>query len=237
MFSHEFQSRPRSVNLRVTNTITRDLILSLCAHLQAARTYYHVDRINIYVDSPGGDIHALLYFVRCMRAMQSAGLLITTHTRIGASSAGAIMLSAGSPGFRTADTAAQLLFHNVYPVRAEGTPAAYRHAVPIPNDILDAITTTNRDVRAALTPRQVDSQDINRVHGALSDLMANGKILSNPAERGVATALLAVASVPGHPEDTWAIILDTLFNFDVHVTPAIPLALGLIDGVSPHGPQ
>ncbi|MCE1226279.1 MAG: ATP-dependent Clp protease proteolytic subunit [Geobacteraceae bacterium] len=99
--------------IRFSGDVNADRVFSLCDEISFAQDYYHYNRVLIEIDSPGGEVKSLQYFVNRLAGWRAKGLVIETLALTSCCSAGAYMLSFGDPGHRAALPDSMLLYHNV----------------------------------------------------------------------------------------------------------------------------
>jgi ATP-dependent protease ClpP protease subunit len=103
---------PANARLTMTGELTPELVLDMRRHFRNAVEYYRYDLIEIEIDSPGGDAHALKALSTEMQWLQRHGCVIQTTAMLQACSAGALTLAMGTVGMRTIQPYTNLLFHN-----------------------------------------------------------------------------------------------------------------------------
>lgn len=87
-------------------------ILTLCEEIDTAVDYYDYKKIQIKIESPGGAIDALQFYVDKLRQWRRRGIRFETMALMQSCSAAALMLSLGDLGQRRAVPSANLLYHN-----------------------------------------------------------------------------------------------------------------------------
>ena len=108
--------------IRLKGPVESESIIWLCDEIDLAVDYYNYRRVDIQIDSPGGEIAALDYFMtRLSDWRQVEGLVLGTLALTRAASAAAMILSLGSIGHRRAYPSAQLLYHDSRIMSGEGT--------------------------------------------------------------------------------------------------------------------
>ena len=101
-------------------------ILNLCEEIDTAVDDYHYRKVQIRIESPGGEIDALQYYIDKLPQWRRKQVQLETMALMQSSSAAALMLSLGDLGKRSAAPSANLLYHNarVYgsrePLTSEG---------------------------------------------------------------------------------------------------------------------
>lgn len=150
--------------IRLHGAIDNHTIFALCDEINLAIDYYHYDEIEIQIDSFGGAIASLEYYLRqlaywrAQRHIRIATLALTT-----AASAAAVMLSLGDIGHRRAYASSSLLYHDsrVFSDQATLTPRALEHlrrkVLAADTLLLDALTRHIYQGKA-LVERDADGQ-------------------------------------------------------------------------------
>jgi ATP-dependent protease ClpP protease subunit len=99
--------------VRLKDGVTSESIIWLCDEIDLAIEYYNYRQVDIHLDSPGGEIPALEYFMTRLKVWREVeGLVIRTLALTSAASAAAMILSLGSIGHRRAYPSAELLYHD-----------------------------------------------------------------------------------------------------------------------------
>ncbi len=88
-------------------------IIALCDEIKLLVEYYKYKRITLEIDSPGGEVRSLHYYLDKLHMWRKKGIKIETMALTQCSSAGAFMLSMGDLGCRMAMPRSSLLYHNV----------------------------------------------------------------------------------------------------------------------------
>jgi len=87
-------------------------ILTLCEEIDTAVDYYDYKKIQIKIESPGGAIDALQFYVDKLKQWRRKGIRFETMALMQSCSAAALMLSLGDLGRRCVAPSANLLYHN-----------------------------------------------------------------------------------------------------------------------------
>ena len=99
--------------VRLVGPVTVPSILQLCDEIDLAIGYYQYTRLDIELDSPGGDVAALEYLITRWRAWRARpAVRIGTLALTSAASAAAMILSLGDIGLRRAYPSTRLLYHD-----------------------------------------------------------------------------------------------------------------------------
>ena len=98
--------------VRFSGPVDTDSIFALCDEIDFAINYYFYQRVAIEIDSPGGEVRSLLYFLQKLKGWRRLGAAIETFALTQCASAAAYMLSLGDLGCRSSMPRAALLYHN-----------------------------------------------------------------------------------------------------------------------------
>lgn len=99
--------------LRLYGEINNQSIFSLCDEIQLAVQYYQYRDIDLHIDSPGGAIASLEYYLTQLQMWREQyRVRIHTLALTNVSSAAALMVSLGDVGNRRALKSSRLLYHN-----------------------------------------------------------------------------------------------------------------------------
>lgn len=104
---------PEKAQIRFSGKVDADRIFYLCDEIDFSINDYHYRRVQLQIDSPGGEVRALNYFIDRLAHWRAKGVVIETQALTHCCSAGGFMLSLGDLGHRTALPDSLLLFHNV----------------------------------------------------------------------------------------------------------------------------
>lgn len=98
--------------IRLQGQITTAAIFDLVDQIEVAIEYYRYPRVDIEIDSPGGELRALDYLLtKLTRWRENSRLVIGTLAMTEAASAAAVLLSMGTIGYRRAYPYARMLYH------------------------------------------------------------------------------------------------------------------------------
>ena len=150
--AYDLYSRLLKENIIFLGTPIDDTIANLvCAQMIHLESENPDRDINIYINSPGGDINALFAIYDTSQYIRND---ITTICLGQAASAAAVLLAAGSPGKRMALPPARVLLHQ-----------PYGQALGQATDIELAATeiARMRDLREGILARHT-GQDLERIH-------------------------------------------------------------------------
>jgi len=149
---YDLYSKLLKENIVFVGTPIDDTIANLiCAQLLHLESENPDKDINLYINSPGGDITALLAIYDTMQFIKPD---VTTICFGQAASAAAVLLAAGTPGKRLALPHARVLLHQPY-ARAYGQGTDIELAA---NEILRM-----RDILEHILSRHT-GQDLERIH-------------------------------------------------------------------------
>lgn len=149
---YDLYSKLLKENIVFVGTPIDDTIANLiCAQLLHLESENPDKDINLYINSPGGDITALLAIYDTMQFIKPD---VTTICFGQAASAAAVLLAAGTPGKRLALPHARILLHQPY-ARAYGQGTDIELAA---NEILRM-----RDILEHVLARHT-GQDLERIH-------------------------------------------------------------------------
>lgn len=99
--------------IRLIGEVNNKSIFSLCDEIDLAIEYYNYRKIDIQIDSPGGSISSLDYYISKLdKWQQRHGVIIGTLGLTSVASAAAMILSLGTIGYRRAYMSSQLVYHN-----------------------------------------------------------------------------------------------------------------------------
>ncbi len=99
--------------IRLNDDIDAQSIFSLCDEVELAADYYHYSFVDIHINSQGGSVPALEYFLTQMHQWRRRhNLTIGTLAISQVASAAAVILSLGDVGYRRAYPSAEILYHN-----------------------------------------------------------------------------------------------------------------------------
>ena len=97
--------------VRLQDQLRTRSIFQLCDEIDLAINYYRYKKIRIEIDSPGGDISSLDYYVSKLQSWKSKGITVSTHALTYASSASAYIFILGDIGERYAYASSRIVLH------------------------------------------------------------------------------------------------------------------------------
>ncbi|MRR06057.1 MAG: hypothetical protein EG828_03795 [Deltaproteobacteria bacterium] len=118
--------------IRFTGLVSNETIFALCDEVDFAASYYYYSRVAIEIDSPGGELKSLLYYISKLKEWREKGIRIETLAMTQCASAAAFMLSLGDLGCRRSMPNAALLYHG---------SRIYGSNQPLTADRLDRLST------------------------------------------------------------------------------------------------
>lgn len=101
-----------SARILFSAPVTADSIFALCTACESAIDYYKYGKVELQINSPGGESDALRHFSVRLGEFQKRATVATTALNDCASAA-ALILSSGSLGHRSASIHSRLLYHRV----------------------------------------------------------------------------------------------------------------------------
>lgn len=195
-----------------------DSIQTLVRAIDEAVNYYQFKRIRVEINSPGGELKALLMFLAKLKVWRSRGVMIETHALSNVASAAAVMLSLGDIGHRTAMADAEVLYHNV---RVMGEMMITSEKAKRLNDDL---TRIDQKILNALIEH-------NRQH--IEDAFLQGEVLPiKPIKLGHKTLRANQNKAQKGYSDYVKGIYQELFDLDIYLNAEQAVELRLIDEVT-----
>ena len=114
----QFQCNTNSATLTLSGAIDQPLALDMREKLRLASDYYKYDRIEIAINSPGGEALALKALVGEMQCLRTRGCTVSTTAMMEAGSAAALVLALGDVGHRKVQPYSNLMFHHTRIIRS-----------------------------------------------------------------------------------------------------------------------
>jgi ATP-dependent protease ClpP protease subunit len=87
-------------------------IFALCDEIDSLIDHYFYNHITLEIDSNGGELQSLLYYIQKLKGWRRDGVRIETVALTQCASAAALMLSFGDIGHRYAMPRSKILYHN-----------------------------------------------------------------------------------------------------------------------------
>jgi len=98
--------------VRLTKEVSNESIFALCDEIDLAVDYYKYEAVEIQIDSPGGSVDSMEFYLNRLRSWRNRGVRISTLAMTKAASAAGVILAMGDIGRRRAFASADLLFHH-----------------------------------------------------------------------------------------------------------------------------
>lgn len=98
--------------IRLQGPIENESVFQLCDEINLAVDYYHYRKIEIELDSPGGSVDSLEYYLGHLARWRKNRIAVSTLAMTKVASAAAIILSMGDIGKRRAYPSSQILYHD-----------------------------------------------------------------------------------------------------------------------------
>lgn len=134
-FHTEPQYEQACCEIRLIGEINNQSIFLLCDEVDLAIDYYQYKKIDIQIDSHGGSIASLDYYLSKLDRWKKKGIIIGTLGLTSVASAAAIILSLGTVGYRRAYSSSMLLYHNTRIAREKWV--ATKDSLQFESDALD----------------------------------------------------------------------------------------------------
>lgn len=116
--SVQFQNNTNSAILTLSGDLTQAVVLDMRDKLRLASDYYKHDRIEIAINSPGGEALALKALIGEMQWLRSRGCTVSTTAMMEVGSAAALVLALGDVGHRKVQPYSNLVFHHARIIRS-----------------------------------------------------------------------------------------------------------------------
>jgi ATP-dependent protease ClpP protease subunit len=110
-FSLKYWYENQKAIVRLTGEITNDSVFSLCDEIDLAIDYYHFPTIEIRLDSPGGNLRSLIFYLTKLKEWKEKKVSVATQGLTMVCSAAACILSMGDIGKRKVYSNTRLLYH------------------------------------------------------------------------------------------------------------------------------
>lgn len=204
------------VAIRLCGPVTTASIFALVDAMERGVGYYQYRRVDIEIDSPGGEVRALDYYLNKLDGMRRRipGLIIGTLAMTEASSAAAQLLSLGTVGYRRAYASTTILYHN--------------SRIPFRQSVL-----TQTDMES-LAQQLKEADDAMQVR-LLDHLFGGRSTLRLPSAAAVAALAWQASDLDERSREEAAAVMTALFLHDKPITPGQARDLCLIDRIEePH---
>ena len=111
---HHVEHRHQHAVISFVSEVSERSIIELVHQLTDLRYNHFYRNVHLQIASPGGEVHALFYFLDALEEWQRDGLNVTTRALTSCSSAAAVLLSLGHK--REASRSSRMLYHDArYP--------------------------------------------------------------------------------------------------------------------------
>lgn len=204
--------RDRAI-MRLTQEVTNDRIFALCDEIDLAIDYYHFRDIDIHIDSPGGHVTALEYFITRLDTWRTVDdLVLGTLALTSAASAAAMILSLGSIGHRRASPSARLLYHDTRIITQNATVWTQKKLEMQRSAIEETDRRLTRQLAAYIMTHKIGSE---------------GTTVPEPTPRRGGQ----VKEVKVRNANDLAVRYADLAAHDMFITPEVAVAMHLIDRI------
>lgn len=106
-----FYEQQRAI-VRFCGPVDKIQIFCLCNEIESFINHYYYNHVVLEIDSNGGELQSLLYYIHKLKGWRKAGVMIETVALTQCASAAALMLSLGDIGHRYAMPRSNILYHN-----------------------------------------------------------------------------------------------------------------------------
>ena len=139
---HHVEHRHEYAMISFVSEVSEQSIIELVHQVTDLRYNHFYRKVHLQIATPGGDTHALFFFLDALRNWQRDGLNVTTRALTSCSSAGAILLSLGHT--REASPSSSILYHdarypNVQSLTRRGAESALGSLGQIDDIVLSAL--------------------------------------------------------------------------------------------------
>lgn len=110
--SHRVLYNQQHANVRFCGPVDTAQIFCLCDEIDSFINHYFYNHVILEIDSNGGELQSLLYYIQKLKGWRKKGVRIETVALTKCASAAAVMLSLGDIGHRYAMPRSKLLYHN-----------------------------------------------------------------------------------------------------------------------------
>ena len=109
---HSVRYEQQRAIVRFCGPVNTEQIFCLCDEIDSFIELYYYRHVTLEIDSNGGELQSLLYYIQKLKGWRKAGIRIETVALTQCASAAALMLSLGDIGHRYAMPKSKLLYHN-----------------------------------------------------------------------------------------------------------------------------
>ncbi|MEM0354668.1 MAG: ATP-dependent Clp protease proteolytic subunit [Thermoplasmata archaeon] len=227
-FHTEPQYEQSCCEIRLLGEINNHSIFLLCDEIDLAIDYYQYKKIDIQIDSHGGSIASLDYYLSKLDRWRKKGIIIGTLGLTSVASAAAIILALGTVGYRRAYGSSMLLYHNTRIEREKWV--ATKDSLQFESDALD-----RTDKR--LIKRMIDHVD----EGILSKHKIDSLSYLDFDYKEKKYLERTFFDLEGITRETLEKYYNILFSYDCFIAPTLAKGMLLIDHIQeefeldPHG--
>jgi ATP-dependent protease ClpP protease subunit len=122
LMSHRVLYCQQHANVRFCGPVDTAQIFCLCDEIDSFISQYYYRHVILEIDSNGGELQSLLYYIQKLKGWRKQGVRIETVALTKCASAAAVMLSLGDIGHRYAMPRSKLLYHNARVYASSGIP-------------------------------------------------------------------------------------------------------------------
>lgn len=119
---HSVRYEQQRAIVRFCGPVNTAQIFCLCDEIDSFVDHYYYTHVTLEIDSNGGELQSLLYYIQRLKGWRRAGIKIETVALTQCASAAALMLSLGDIGHRYAMPRSKLLYHNVRVYASDQVP-------------------------------------------------------------------------------------------------------------------
>lgn len=109
---HSVRYEQQRAIVRFCGPVNSEQIFCLCDEIDSFIDHYYYSHVMLEIDSNGGELQSLLYYIQKLKGWRRAGIRIETVALTQCASAAALMLSLGDIGHRYAMPRSKILYHN-----------------------------------------------------------------------------------------------------------------------------
>ena len=137
--------------VRLAGELSNGSIFALCDEIDLALDYYKYPLVEIQIDSPGGPVDSLDYYLTRLKSWRADGLRVSTLAMTRAAGAAAVILALGDRGLRRAYPSARLQFRHA---AAPGVGESLLRSVGVPMDGTLAVLADLQEADRLLMPAE-----------------------------------------------------------------------------------
>lgn len=222
------------LHVRLHGSIDNNSIFALCDEINLAVDYYHYQNIQIEIDSHGGAVSSLEYYLgQLKRWREEYRVRIGTLVMTTAASAAAVILSMGDIGHRRAYRSSRLLYHDARFISNNEMwtkyrlEEAYKQLRETDNRLLSSLVSHIHDQliapRAAQDPAAYRTMPILKPPRSEMTSSMDPELLFTDMDSG---------EQPYLQPDQLMEAYQALYAFDVFIPPSIAQRMFLIDEIT-----